>query len=169
MRSSVFAALVVFVLFAPIVAWADALEDAKGLIAKRQYDEAIAILEKLVFSGGADARIYYELGKAYNWKKDWENALKNYRQAMNLDPKKYATATLPVLDHFGLYDEIIRIGEAEFAKKAPPDANFRFYVQPSTLSALLDAYYNKKNTQQYQRVLQIIKAQQYSDSSYDAK
>jgi tetratricopeptide (TPR) repeat protein len=150
--SGVLAFGLLFVVALP-AAHADVVGDAERLIAQRRYDEAVVILEKAVASGHANADVYNELGIAYNWKQDYENALKNYRQATKLNPK-YATSALPVLDHFNLYDEIIGIGEAQIAKGDK---------RPFILTSLLNAYYETKNTRQYQRVLDIVKGERYSD------
>ncbi len=160
MRKSVLCALLVlglFSMFGLAAAQASPLEDARNQIAARQYDRAIATLEKVVSAGKANAEVYNELGKAYHWKKDFDNALKNYRIAAKLD-KKYLTSALPILDGQQQYDEIIQIGEAAVAHGDK---------SPTTLTALLNAYFAIKDTKEYDRVLGIVKAQRYS-GNYDA-
>ncbi len=141
----------------PAAAQTDPLTTSKSLIESRQYDQVIELLEKEVAAGRANAAIYNNLGIAYNWKQEYEKALKNYRLAAKLDPR-YVTAPLQILNHFRLYDEIIQIGEADLAKG---------YKRPTVLTALLNAYYDTKKPSEYQRVLDIVKAQTYS-SAYDA-
>lgn len=137
-----------------VSASADTLDDANALIGAGRYDEAIVMLEGAVVSGNAAAELYDTLGRAYHWKKDFDNALKNYRLAAKLD-KRFLTSPLPILDHFKLYDEIIQIGEAVLS---------RGDRDPWILSSLLNAYYDTKNTGEYERVLGILAAQSYSDA-----
>ena len=131
---------------------ADALNDAQALIKARQYDKAVAVLAPVVAAGKASAEAYNTLGTAYHWKKDYDKALENYRQAARLD-KKFLTSPMPILDHFKRYDEMIQIGEAVLSRG---DRN------PGILTALLNAYYITKNTREYDRVLGILQAQRYS-------
>lgn len=136
----------------PASAQANALADARAFYAQRQYDKSAAVLEKWIASGHADAETYNELGRAYHMMQDYEQALKSYRQAAKLDPK-YTLSLLPIILHFKSYDEVIRLGEGELAKGD---------MDPIVLTSLLGAYH-----QQYLRVLDIVKAQRYSDA-YDA-
>lgn len=140
-----------------VAASAGPLEDARALMDARRYDEAIAVLQPAVANGTATAEEINELGIAYHWKKDYDNALKYYRQASNLD-KTYLTSPLPILDHFKLYDEMIQIGEAVLS---------RGDTSPGTLTGLLNAYYSTGDTTEYGRVLGILKTQTYTDP-YDA-
>ena len=130
------------------------LDDARAFIDARQYDKAIALLQGLADRGNASAEVYNELGRAYHWKKDMDNALKSYRKAAQLD-KKFLTSPLPILDHFKLYDEIIQIGETYLTGGGR---------DPGVITGLLNAYYVQKNTRDYERVLSLLKAQRYSDA-----
>jgi tetratricopeptide (TPR) repeat protein len=148
--SVVFCGLLLILSQAP--ARADALIDAEAFIKARQYDKAIAVLEPVVTAGKAPAEVYNTLGTAYNWKKDYDKALKNYRQAAKLD-KKFLTSPMPILGHFKRYDEMIQIGEAVLTKGER---------DPAIFTALLNAYYDTKNTREYDRILRMLKAQRYS-------
>jgi tetratricopeptide (TPR) repeat protein len=64
---------------------------------------ACALPQPAVADGTATAEQINELGIAYHWKKDYDNALKHYRQAAKLD-KTYLTSPVPILDHVKLYD-----------------------------------------------------------------
>lgn len=132
---------------------ADSLGEARTLLEARDYDGAIRMLEGLVAATNASAEVHNELGVAYHWKKDYDNALKHYRQAAKLD-KLYLTSPLPILDHFKLYDEMIQIGEAVLS---------RGDTSPGILTGLLNAYHNTGNRPEYERVLGILKAQAYAD------
>jgi tetratricopeptide (TPR) repeat protein len=126
-----------------VATFAGPLEDARALMDARRYDEAIAVLQPAVANGTATAEQINELGIAYHWKKDYDNALKYYRQAANLD-KTYLTSPLPILDHFKLYDEMIQIGEAVLS---------RGDKTPGVLTGLLNAYYSTAKWADYERVL----------------
>jgi tetratricopeptide (TPR) repeat protein len=115
------------------------------------------VLQPVVANGTATAEEINELGIAYHWKKDYDNALKYYRQASNLD-KTYLTSPLPILDHFKLYDEMIQIGEAVLS---------RGDTTPGVLTGLLNAYYSTAKWADYERVLGVLKATTYADP-YDA-
>lgn len=138
-------------------ALAGALEDARALMDQRRYDDAIAVLQQVVDAGTATAEEINELGIAYHWKKDFDNALKYYRRAADLD-KTYLTSPLPILDHFKRYEEIIQIGEAVLS---------RGDTTPGVLTGLLNAYYSTGKQADYERVLGVLKAATYSDP-YDA-
>ncbi|PKP77644.1 MAG: hypothetical protein CVT81_08335 [Alphaproteobacteria bacterium HGW-Alphaproteobacteria-3] len=156
MRGSILRGLVVGVLIymlAPATAGAGPLEDARTLIDARRYDEAVKVLEQAVAADNASAELYNELGIAYHWTKDYDRALKYYRQAAKLD-KTYLTSPLPILDHFNLYDEMIQIGEAALSQGD---------THPGVLTGLLNAYYMTGNEPEHQRVLGILKAQTYVD------
>lgn len=136
---------------------AGALDDARALLNQRRYDDAIAVLQQVFDSGAASAEEINELGIAYHWKKDYDNALKYYRRAAELD-KQYLTSPLPILDHYKRYDEIIQIGEAVLS---------RGDKTPGVLTGLLNAYYKTAKWNDYGRVLGVLKATTYDDP-YDA-
>ena len=143
-----------FLMFSQVSAGAGALDDAKALMNARQYDKAVAVLEAVAAKGDADAQVYFELARAYHWKKDLDNALKYYRKAAELD-KRYLTSPLPILNHFKRYDEMIQIGETALS---------RGDRDVSVFSGLLNAYYDQKKTKDYDRVLRILRAHHYTDA-----
>jgi tetratricopeptide (TPR) repeat protein len=140
-------------LFCAPAAWATPLDEAQSLISAGNYDRAIELLEQVVKDSTATAEVYNVLGNAYAWKKDYDNALKNYRVAAKLD-KKYVTSPLPLLNQFERYDEIIRVGEAAVANGDK---------SPHVLTALLNAYFVTKNTRKYDRVVTLVKSQKYTN------
>lgn len=151
-RIALVAALLLMFGLAP--AGAGALDDARALMNSRQYDKAVVVLEAVVTKGNADAQVYFELGRAYHWKRDFDNALKNYRKASELD-KKYLTSPLPMLNHFKRYDEMTQIGETALSRGDRDVAVF---------SGLLNAYYDQKKTRDYDRVLRILRSHRYKDA-----
>jgi tetratricopeptide (TPR) repeat protein len=134
-------------------AGATALDNARALMNQRQYDKAVVVLEAIVSKGNGNAEVYFELGRAYHWKRDFDNALKNYRKASELD-KKYLTAPLPMLNHFKRYDEMMQIGETALSRGDRDVAVF---------SGLLNVYYDQKKTRDYERVLGMLRSHRYAD------
>ena len=134
-------------------AGAGALDDARSLMNQRQYDKAVVVLQAVVDKGDANAQVYFELARAYHWKKDLDNALKYYRKAAELD-KIYLTSPLPILNHFKRYDEMIQIGETALSRGDRDVGVF---------SGLLNAYYDQKKMKDYDRVLRALRSHRYAD------
>ena len=63
------------------------LESAETLLAEGMIDEAIASLREFIASSGIPSdRAYYLLGNAYRKKGDWQGAINNYLEAMEINP-----------------------------------------------------------------------------------
>ncbi|MCS7191886.1 MAG: hypothetical protein NZ937_02735 [Armatimonadetes bacterium] len=57
---------------------------AKALMAEGKWDEAIALLSKLVLDSPQEPNLYLLLGQAYEGRQKWEDALMEYRRAVYL-------------------------------------------------------------------------------------
>ena len=63
------------------------LDEIERLLQEGRTDEAIRSLEEYISSSGkASDRAYYLLGNAYRKKGDWQGAINNYLEAMELNP-----------------------------------------------------------------------------------
>jgi hypothetical protein len=139
-------------LFCAPAAWSAPVDEAHSLISAGNYDRAIEILEQVVKDAKATAKVYNDLGDAYAWKMDYDNTLKNSMVSAKLD-KKYLTSPLPMLNYFRRYDEIVQVGETAVANGDR---------SPGVLTALLNVYFETKNSRKYDRTVALVKAKQYS-------
>ena len=63
------------------------LESAETLISEGKVDEAIAALREFIATSEVPSdRAYYLLGNAYRKKGDWQGAINNYLEAMDINP-----------------------------------------------------------------------------------
>ena len=63
------------------------LESAETLISEGKVDEAIAALREFITTSEVPSdRAYYLLGNAYRKKGDWQGAINNYLEAMDINP-----------------------------------------------------------------------------------
>ena len=63
------------------------LESAEALISEGRVDEAIAALREFIAKSEVPSdRAYYLLGNAYRKKGDWQGAINNYLEAMEINP-----------------------------------------------------------------------------------
>jgi tetratricopeptide (TPR) repeat protein len=63
------------------------LESAEALISEGKVDEAIAALREFIATSEVPSdRAYYLLGNAYRKKGDWQGAINNYLEAMDINP-----------------------------------------------------------------------------------
>lgn len=87
------------------------IQEAIGLIEKKQYKESISILEKIVESNPEDYKAYYYLGLANKSIKELEIALENYYKSvqiyLSIDGLNEIQQILLDLDR---YDESVEIG-----------------------------------------------------------
>ena len=87
------------------------LTDIKKIFLEGDVDRAIALLDEYVAAHPESDEAYFLRGNAYRKKENWQEALNNYSEAMELNPEGPATlaynATIEVLDFFnkGLYNQ----------------------------------------------------------------
>ena len=63
------------------------LESAEALISYGKVDEAIAALREFIATSEVPSdRAFYLLGNAYRKKGDWQGAINNYLEAMDINP-----------------------------------------------------------------------------------
>ena len=63
------------------------LESAEALLVEGKIDEAIAFLQEFIaLSEVPSDRAYYLLGNAFRKKGDWQGAINNYLEAMDINP-----------------------------------------------------------------------------------
>ena len=63
------------------------LESAEALISEGKVDEAIAALREFIATSDVPSdRAFYLLGNAYRKKGDWQGAINNYLEAMDINP-----------------------------------------------------------------------------------
>lgn len=88
----------------------DRLEWAKALLSTGQTSRAIEVLRELVdaFPGQTDA--YYQLGIAYQEQKEFQEAKRNFEEALAMQPR-YAAAQI------GLANTSLRLGQHDEAKR----------------------------------------------------
>ena len=83
------------------------LADIKGRISQGQVQQAIAQLQELIptLETGAD-EAYYLLGNAYRKQGNWQQALNNYRYALDINPHSPAAqAHRIVMDILEFYNK----------------------------------------------------------------
>lgn len=68
----------------------DAKEQIKELIGEGEIREAINLLDGLMGEECKDDELYYLRGNAYRKLCDWQQALNNYLEAINLNPESPA-------------------------------------------------------------------------------
>ena len=72
-------------------------ERIKALLEADKADEAIALLEQWRSGGGAmDDRLFYLLGNAWRKKGNWQMAMNNYLEAVQLNPESPARQALDI-------------------------------------------------------------------------
>lgn len=80
------------------------LTDIKKIFLEGDVDRAIALLDEYVAAHPESDEAYFLRGNAYRKKENWQEALNNYSEAMELNREGPATlaynATIEVLDFF---------------------------------------------------------------------
>ena len=72
-------------------------ERIKALLDADKADEAIALLEQWRSGGSAmDDRLFYLLGNAWRKKGNWQMAMNNYLEAVQLNPESPARQALDI-------------------------------------------------------------------------
>ena len=72
-------------------------ERIKALLDADRADEAIALLEQWRSGGSAmDDRLFYLLGNAWRKKGNWQMAMNNYLEAVQLNPESPARQALDI-------------------------------------------------------------------------
>ena len=72
-------------------------ERIKALLDDNDADEAIALLESYRSSGGPmDDTLYYLLGNAWRKKGNWQMAMNNYLEALEINPDSPARQALAI-------------------------------------------------------------------------
>ena len=67
------------------------LESAEALLSEGKVEEAIAALREFIATSEVPCdRAYYLLGNAYRKKGDWQGAINNYLEAMDINPNSPA-------------------------------------------------------------------------------
>ena len=71
----------------------------KALLEEDRADEAIAVLEEYRGGGGEmNDTLYYLLGNAWRKKGNWQMAMNNYLEAVNLNPESPAQQALDIAE-----------------------------------------------------------------------
>ena len=82
------------------------LEKIKQLLNAGKSDEAISLLTHFVHENPSSDEVFFWLGNAYRKKENWEFALNNYQQAMDLNPDSPAKlAYKMVIDILNFYNK----------------------------------------------------------------
>ena len=69
----------------------------RNLLATEKADEAISEIERFRSAGGTmDDELFYLLGNAWRKKGNWQMAMNNYLEAVNLNPKSPAQQALDI-------------------------------------------------------------------------
>ena len=69
----------------------------QALLDAHKADEAIALLDDYRAGGGRmDDTLYYLLGNAWRKKGNWQMAMNNYLEAVNLNPQSPAASALDI-------------------------------------------------------------------------
>ena len=72
-------------------------ERIRNLLATEKADEAISEIERFRSAGGTmDDELFYLLGNAWRKKGNWQMAMNNYLEAVNLNPKSPAQQALDI-------------------------------------------------------------------------
>jgi predicted negative regulator of RcsB-dependent stress response len=72
-------------------------EELKRLLAQSRADEAIAAMESYRQQGGEmNDRLFYLLGNAWRKKGNWQMAMNNYLEAVQLNPESPARQALDI-------------------------------------------------------------------------
>ena len=72
-------------------------ERIKALLEAHKADEAIRLLQDYQADGGAmDDELFYLLGNAWRKKGNWQMAMNNYLEAINLNPDSPAKQALDI-------------------------------------------------------------------------
>ena len=78
------------------------LESSEALLSEGRIDEAIASLREFIASSEVPSdRAYYLLGNAYRKKGDWQGAINNYLEAMEINPDS------PAKNAYSIANEIL--------------------------------------------------------------
>ena len=78
------------------------LESSEMLLSEGRIDEAIASLQEFIASSEIPSdRAYYLLGNAYRKKGDWQGAINNYLEAMEINPES------PAKNAYSIANEIL--------------------------------------------------------------
>ena len=82
------------------------LEEIKQLLITGETDEAISLLIDFIDKNPSSDEAFFLLGNAYRKKENWELALNNYRQAIDLNPDSPAKhAYKMVIDILNFYNK----------------------------------------------------------------
>ena len=69
----------------------------RNLLATEKADEAISEIERFRSAGGTmDDELFYLLGNAWRKRGNWQMAMNNYLEAVNLNPKSPAQQALDI-------------------------------------------------------------------------
>ncbi|MBO4339820.1 MAG: tetratricopeptide repeat protein [Bacteroidales bacterium] len=72
-------------------------ERIKDLLNAHKADEAISLLDEYRSGGGImDDELFYLLGNAWRKKGNWQMAMNNYLEAINLNPQSPASQALDI-------------------------------------------------------------------------
>ena len=84
----------------------ESLTDIKLLINEGNVSTAIDLLNQLIAQDSTKAEVYYLLANAYSKQGNWQGALNNYQEAIDLDPESPANeAKNMVLDILNFYNK----------------------------------------------------------------
>ena len=84
----------------------ESLTDIKLLINEGNVSTAIDLLNQLIAQDSTKAEVYYLLVNAYRKQGNWQGALNNYQEAIDLDPESPANeAKNMVLDILNFYNK----------------------------------------------------------------
>ena len=71
----------------------ESLDRIEAILQDGRIEEATGLLEDFISAGGTNLdRAYYLLGNAYRKKGDWQGAINNYLEAMEINPDSPAAA-----------------------------------------------------------------------------
>ena len=71
----------------------DRLGEIESILREGRVEEAIGLLKEYIAGSGTPSdRAYYLLGNAYRKKGDWQGAINNYLEAMEINPDSPAAA-----------------------------------------------------------------------------
>ena len=83
------------------------LERTRKMIKDGETDEAIVLLENITKSEKVfSEEVYYQLGNAYRKQGNWQGALNNYQEAININPDSPAKdARQMIMDILNFYNK----------------------------------------------------------------